>query len=197
METVQEAERRGDRVYGLSFHVDYWDRLGWKDPYSQHIFTERQQQYARQFRASTLYTPQAVLNGRWELVGSNRALLTTRLAEALQRPAPVTVGVDVLRDTPDGLALKYDLNGDLTDVVLNVALISTTTVTNVTRGENAGRSLTHSNVVRAFRQVPGQIQGQTTLAMPTGFSRATGAVIAYAQNRQTGAVLGASRVVLR
>src|SRR5439155_1000874 len=68
---ASEARRSGRRVYALSFHVDYWDRLGWKDRFSSAAFTQRQGDYARRFRLASLYTPQLVVNGAQEIVGSD------------------------------------------------------------------------------------------------------------------------------
>lgn len=201
-ETIRTARQRGQRVYGLSFHVDYWDRLGWRDPFSQHAFTERQQQYSRQLAGSraangSIYTPQAVLNGQQEFVGSNRAQLGQRLPGALQKPAPVAVSLDAPTVPGPQLTLPYRLDGDLTDLVLNVALVSKTISTVVERGENAGRTLAHDNVVRLFQTVPAVKTGQVRLRLPANYNPATGAVIAYVQSRRTGAILGADAVDLR
>ena len=68
-------------VIALSFHVDYWDRLGWKDVFSNHDYTLRQQQYVKALHAESLYTPQAVVQGTYEMVGSNR----TRVLDAINK----------------------------------------------------------------------------------------------------------------
>src|SRR6476646_8518973 len=69
---LAELTKRPD-VLALSFHVDYWDRLGWKDPYSSHEATERQNRYAKLLALPAVYTPQMVVDGKWEAVGSDRA----------------------------------------------------------------------------------------------------------------------------
>ena len=195
-ETIRTARQNGQRVYGLSFHVDYWDRLGWRDPYSQHPFTERQQQYSHQFASSTVYTPQAVLNGQREFVGSNRSQLSQLLPTALQKAAPVDVWLDVPTASAQQLTLPYRLDGDLTDLVLNVAVVSKTTTTNVVRGENTGKTLMHDNVVRVFQTVVASKAGQVSLQLPKDYNVATGAVIAYVQSRRTGAIIGADALDL-
>src|SRR5215472_2525698 len=60
-------------IIPLSFHVDYWDRLGWKDSFSNSEFSDRQKEYAKRFRLSSIYTPQLVVNGEFEMVGTNRS----------------------------------------------------------------------------------------------------------------------------
>ncbi|WP_375447986.1 DUF1223 domain-containing protein [uncultured Fibrella sp.] len=195
METADKAATARQPVYALSFHVDYWDRLGWRDPFSDARFTARQRQYARQLGLETVYTPQAVLNGKQEFVGSNRARLTSLLADALNQPVPVMIQV---KATQKGQSVVVDtkLAGTLAGAVLNVALVSNTVSTVVSRGENAGKTLTHNNVVRAFTTVRATESGQVTLAVPANFDPANGAVITYLQHEKTLAVLGAERVAL-
>src|ERR1700756_302855 len=69
-------------VLALSFHVDYWDRLGWRDPFSSPAATERQQRYAELLRLATVYTPQMVVDGKWQAVGSDRAEVEQALGSA-------------------------------------------------------------------------------------------------------------------
>ncbi len=200
-ETIRTARQNGQRVYGLSFHVDYWDRLGWRDPFSQHLFTERQQQYGRQFAAGratdpSIYTPQAVLNGQQQFVGSNRAQLNRVLPPTLEKTAPVEVWLDKPTVSTHQLTLPYRLDGNLTDLVLNLAVVSKTTSTVVERGENAGQTLNHDNVVRVFRTVTAGKTGQLTIPLPDDFNTTTGAVIAYVQSRRTGTIVGADAMDL-
>lgn len=196
-QTVRQATAER-RVIGLSFHVDYWDHLGWKDPFSQRQFTERQKRYARQLRLNSLYTPQVVVNGRQELVGSNAGKLSAALTTALRQPA--TVRITPQSPTwPDRqtLRLSYRLEGDWAETALNVALITKTATRNVQRGENEGHDLTHSNVVRTFQTLakPTSAAGSVTLVVPTDFDRSNGAVVFYAQ-AVDGSVRGAGVVGL-
>src|SRR4051812_17852201 len=97
-----ELTRRAD-VLPLAFHVDYWNRLGWKDPYSSAESTARQRTYARQLGLRTIYTPQMVVDGGIDVVGSERAdvLKAIDAARASQR----TVPIEVARDG-DGLRVR-------------------------------------------------------------------------------------------
>src|SRR5712671_4480747 len=92
---LAELAKRPD-VLALSFHVDYWDRLGWKDPYSSRAATDRQNRYAKLLALHTVYTPQIVVDGKWEAVGSDRADVERALDLARRdRPeVPVTLALD-------------------------------------------------------------------------------------------------------
>src|SRR6266849_11010084 len=83
-------------VLALSFHVDYWDRLGWKDPFSSREATERQNRYATLLDLATVYTPQIVVDGKWQAVGSDRADVERALdlARRNRREGPVTLALD-------------------------------------------------------------------------------------------------------
>ncbi|NVO85496.1 DUF1223 domain-containing protein [Hymenobacter terrestris] len=138
----------GVEVIALGEHVDYWNRLGWKDSFSSAQFTSRQRDYAADFGTGS-YTPQAVVNGRYEFVGSQRARLVEAIARAarapratvaLSRPAAGTLAVSV-SSLPAGTAA--------TEVLL--ALTETGLSSQVGRGENAGRLLHHAAVVRFLR----------------------------------------------
>ena len=138
-------------LLALSFHVDYWDRLGWKDPFSTHAATQRQQRYAELLGLATVYTPQIVVDGQWQAVGSNRAEVEHALTLARRgdaRQVPVALAIDrgqariSLGPSSDGVAAAVWLIG-----------FDRRHVTAVARGENAGRTLAHVDVVRSIEQV--------------------------------------------
>ncbi|MBO0948529.1 DUF1223 domain-containing protein [Fibrella forsythiae] len=195
METATKAAAANQPVYALSFHVDYWDRLGWRDPFSDARFTARQRHYAQQLGLKTVYTPQAILNGKQEFVGSNRDQLTSLLAVALKQPTPVRIRVTTAQKG-QSVVVDTKLSGTLAGAVLNVALVSNLVRTAVNRGENTGKILTHANVVRSFVTVRATESGRVRLPMPANFDPASAAVITYLQNEKTLAVLGAERTPL-
>ncbi|WP_376093225.1 DUF1223 domain-containing protein [Roseomonas sp. CCTCC AB2023176] len=138
-------------VLPLSFHVTYWNRLGWRDPFSLEEATERQRRYAPLLRGSryagTVFTPQAVVQGRQDAVGSDRAALLAAIRAA--------------SEVPPGPSVRLERHDDMATVRLgqgagagDVLLIGYDArhVTEVGRGENAGRRLTHVNVVRGLRR---------------------------------------------
>lgn len=156
---IQIAAR--DDVLALNFAVDYWDRLGWKDTFAKPEFTARQWAYARAMRHDEVYTPQIVVNGRADGVGAEAGEMR-ELAERADRgatgpdltlaPGAVTIGAG--RAPPGGAEVwlaRYDPN------VIDVA---------IPRGENAGRTLAHKNVVREMILV-GRWSGEAErLALP-------------------------------
>jgi len=135
----------GAEIISLSEHVDYWNRLGWRDPFSAPAYTERQRAYAQQL-GSGVYTPQAVVNGQQEMVGSKRAALLAAIAAAARAPR-ATVQATIASGT-----LRVQVSGapaGRTAVLL--ALTETGLSTQVGRDENAGRLLRHPAVVRELR----------------------------------------------
>ncbi len=144
----------GAQVIPLGLHVDYWDELGWKDPASMHAATDRQSNYARALGlGDRIYTPQVVVDGRHEMIGTDVAAIQRAITKALQQPRAsltLAVGVDgdalVVRATVTGL--PAEAAKESVDAVLAVTEDDLTNV--VKRGENSGRTLHHDAVVRAL-----------------------------------------------
>lgn len=142
------------RVVPLSFHVDYWNRLGWQDPFSSATWTQRQERYARALRARSLYTPQMVINGEREMVGSSESRVRDAIRRSLAEPPAGTLDVRLgdLTEVELPVTVHAELIGRRThDLVL--ALFQTGLETDVPRGENAGRHLANDYVVRHLEEV--------------------------------------------
>lgn len=186
----RDAARDGRRVYGLAFHVDYWDHLGWRDRFSSPAFTRRQNAYARRFALAGPYTPQMVVNGAQEFVGSDAARASRAIADGLAHATHVTVGLRAAA-RGDSIDVAYTLDGSPKGAVLCVAWVDASASSNPDRGENSGRALAHVDVVRDFRSlVPGANRaGTLRLRRP---EPAEGRVVAWVQDGDTGPVLGAS-----
>jgi hypothetical protein len=184
-------------IFGLSFHVDYWNKLGWHDPYSRLAFTRRQNNYVSVLKGREVYTPQVFVNGRVSMVGSDRDKLYAAIDSALATPPKVTLDLrrdSLLRDT---LFLGYTASAADKNYSLVVALVESGVETRVNKGENAGKTLRHEHVVRIFRiQRLRQPAGTMPLpleGLPPGprFS-----VIAYVQQIQSKHILGATSLPL-
>jgi hypothetical protein len=140
---IGELARRSD-VLALSFHVDYWDDLGWRDRFALGQAAERQRTYARVLRRSSVYTPQVVIDGRDDYVGSDRTAIGNSLS---RNRTGVPVGISV-RGGEVRVEVGAQEKVPTSDVVL-VAYLRTA-VSAIGRGENAGRTLEEFNIVRAI-----------------------------------------------
>lgn len=168
----------------LSFHVDYWNYLGWKDPFSSAQFTERQRDYAQFLGGRNVYTPQAVIQGTYDVVGSSAG----RLRQALDKAHESKDWVDVtLQSSSNGLSIALPA-ATLRNATILLVGYDKKASTQVARGENAGENLTHRNSVRAL-QTLGVWQGESwkkTIAKPTGDGTAV-----LIQSNTSGAIIGA------
>lgn len=192
----------GQLVVGLSEHVTYWNSLGWRDPYSDEVFTDRQNTYAEKLSLDSSYTPQMVLNGRDQFVGSNSAALLQALsADALRKHADLKI-VSSTRDA-DGLQVAFSLAG-VSGKQMEIMAVLTDDMdrSNVLHGENSGRSLQHISVARSLSRVAtvsGDTQRSIHLKLLHGFTPDSGPghhLVLFAQEPHQGAIVGAATVSL-
>jgi hypothetical protein len=140
-------------IVALSFHVDYWDYIGWKDPYASRETTERQRAYARVLKQRYVYTPEMVVDGIGHDTGRERGPIEALLAKA-QALSPTRATPLLARNVKGPLSIKLDsfpMNGRKADVTL--AIYDRRHSTPVRSGENQGRMLENFNVVRHFELV--------------------------------------------
>jgi hypothetical protein len=142
----------------LSEHVDYWDDIGWRDPYSSHENSERQNAYAGRFGLESVYTPQMVIDGRFELVGSDERRAITTIENAA-RTAKIPVSISAVHwETPSVVSLHIKVGplpssfGTASAEVL-IATADESDESHVSRGENAGRILKHIAVLQSLTRV--------------------------------------------
>lgn len=188
----------GAAILPLGEHVDYWDELGWRDRFSSAAYTARQQIYAHRFGGDGPYTPQLVIDGRAECIGSDAAAARraiARAASAAHGTVRLTVVGDRARVEIDGLAQKAT---DRADVVL--AVTEDRLRSDVTRGENHGRTLTHAAVVRRMEKIGEAIGGAATvdhvLTLAPDWQRDRLHVVVFVQQRHAGEVLAAASAPL-
>jgi hypothetical protein len=153
LQTLDQSQPvRGAQILVLGEHVDYWDRLGWRDPFSSAQFTTRQQLYARTLK-SEVYTPQLVLDGHEQVLGNDPAAVRNAIARAAEAPKHPVHIVAAKREHADALlTLAIDALPKGRGEVW-VAIADESAHSAVTRGENAGRSLSHVAVVRSLTKV--------------------------------------------
>lgn len=193
---VDIAHKNKLPIYALSFHVDYWNYLGWKDPFSQRQFTERQRAYARSLRSSRVYTPQIVINGEKGFVGSNGKLTQQTIIAALQTATAVSLQLS-LKETTDGLQISWKTRGLQEGDQINLALVEKRADIKVTAGENDGRKLAHVNVVKIFKTIKSpQSSGSTMMQTAEEIDRTKYRIVGYIQAPKTLQIKAASEAEL-
>jgi hypothetical protein len=190
----------GAQIIVLSEHVDYWDHDGWVDPYSSRILTDRQSAYSTRFRLASPYTPEMVVDGQIEFVGSNLTKANLAIANTrVQQKVPIKVsGLSfengVLRAHVETGALHEDSGKHKAEIYLVLALDHAES--QVQRGENQGRRLTHVAVVTSLRKI-GALEKDKSFAQDVQLKidrQHTGSlrIIVFVQEPAEGRVLGAA-----
>lgn len=195
-EFIDRSDKGEVPIYGLSFHVDYWNRLGWKDPYSAKAFTERQYTYADRMGKQGVYTPQMIVNGTNEFVGSSRRNATIAINGGLLNEHSIKIEATEITRQNNTLKLTYSVDQILEDMVINIALVERGILTDVSRGENRGKQLHHDNVVRAFEQKTLSKEGKVSLNIPKDLDIEKSSIILYTQEKVSYEILGATKVSL-
>lgn len=184
----------------LSEHVDYWDDIGWKDPYSSRQFSLRQSDYARRFRLDGPYTPQMIVDGDAQLVGSDEKEVLRAIRNAAKiTKIPVSLSAHLVQGDKS-LLVHVEVNpiassSGLKSGQVLVALADDSDQSNVRRGENAGRTLKHVAVVRTLTPV-GTIDDSGAFSKDITLSAGDAnlqnlRVVAFVQDGTSGRVLGA------
>lgn len=183
-----ELAARND-LLALSLHVDYWDYLGWKDPFASTVATQRQRDYARLLALHYVYTPQMVVQGKIEAAGGDRPAVMQAIDGA---PSPV-VPIVLSWRSPGQLVVSAG-SGEATPAVVWVAVFDRLQMTRVGAGENGGRELANFNVLRSLMAV-GQWNGRPLEAVADMAEERwnDGTCAALLQADGTGTILGAAR----
>jgi hypothetical protein len=186
-----DSNLRG-RVIPLAFHVDYWDRLGWRDPFSSAEWSRRQAFYAQAMHLNSAYTPQAVVGGTREFVGSNHSALDAALEHASNDKPRGDVALTVRRD---GNSLTATIRATVpANDDLMLAVTEDGVITKVQHGENAGRTITNDAIVRRLIRVA---PGQTTVTIPVDPTWHNLSAAAFVQGRDSLAIGAAAAMAVR
>ena len=190
----------GALIVGVSEHVTYWDHGGWKDPFDSDAITERQTQYSQRFHLDSPYTPQIVVNGKVQLVGSDGQALLKAISN--MQPQSATVKITSARVEGGAVVMKVSVAGELpkngADLFAVVAQDEKTM--NITAGENKGRTLENAAVARTFQKAAQlKTAGETTVRIALPADLKTNAdsrrhLIVWAQEPDLGPVLGVDTV---
>ena len=179
-------------VYVLSFHVDYWNYLGWKDVFSNAAYSSRQQNYGDLFHLSSIYTPQIIVNGKVQFVGSDETALRGTIETDLKEIPKTELQIKVQPGNKNQLAVSWTTNAN-PELKVNLALVQNFTKDHIQKGENKGQTLNHYFTVRDFQTLPVNGGSNTAyLNIPSGLKPEDCSVIAFLQNHQTGYVVAAA-----
>jgi hypothetical protein len=201
LQTLDGQPIQGAELIVLSEHVDYWNHIGWKDPYSASFYSQRQSAYAKRFGLDSVYTPQMVVDGTSEFVGSNSGLADKAFRKALGIPKiPVRLS-SISADASNTLhahletgTLEALFGSREAEVYIAVALNHAES--QVSAGENGGHRLAHVSVVRSLTKIGTLKQGQVLaqdvqLKLEPGSDSRSLRLIAFVQEPRQGRVLGA------
>ena len=191
----QERNSNGAEVIPLGFHVDYWDSPGWRDRFDSSAFSHRQEDYARKFHLDGPYTPQMVVDGESEFVGSLLGRAREAIAQSGAQPPDAPVSLSLKES--ENLLLQVN-SSQPADVML--AITEDNLTTRVGGGENGGRTLHHMAVVRELRRL-GQVRGgkfssAVQLALVKEWKHQDLRAVVFVQNPDNGRILGASSLKL-
>lgn len=180
-------------ILGLAYHVDYWDYIGWEDPYASPEYTERQRQYARYLRSRSIYTPQMVFQGAFHAPGSRPGEMERELRriDKMER-----LSVNLKQSAADMIEITLPDHAGAPESEVQLVMYDHSLTTEVLRGENAGKTLTHRNVVRHFAAVGlwhGAAETMTMNVLPKRLAPGKGYAV-LVQARNSGRILGAAAI---
>ena len=155
-------------VYALSYHVDYWNYIGWKDPFSNPVYAEKQRKYNIKFKNRSNYTPQVVVNGKAHFVGSSAVKMKAAIVEYGAIKAENRITLSNVKVKKESVSFNYKLNGAIANKNLRAVLVLDERITEVKRGENRNKTLTNSNIVVAEKRIAIKgLEGISSMKIPT------------------------------
>jgi hypothetical protein len=181
---LPQLESTDSNIITLSFHVDYWDHLGWKDRFSNSEFTNRQQEYANQFHLESIYTPQLIINGQYELIGSNRANAEADIKSVLKDKSESQLYFNEVQKNGDKLKVNCRVEGDLKNQNVFATLVEKHAESTVRGGENKGATLAHTNIVRALLKKSAQEKLDFEFSFPKDLADNNWQLVLFSQHKK-------------
>jgi hypothetical protein len=205
-ELSEQQKVEGVQIVALEEHVDYWNHLGWKDPYSAAEFSQRQSDYAHMFGTDGVYTPQMVVDGQTEFVGSRSLAEREAIQNAANQPKAEIALVGGEHSSPDKTAYEVQIKslGGISargETELWIAVTEKGLQTDVKAGENSGETLKHAAVVRSLRKIdtlrdPAGYTLQIHPAIDPGWKKENLAVVAFLAEKSSHKIIGAAATAL-
>ncbi|KQI72744.1 hypothetical protein AN191_06980 [Loktanella sp. 5RATIMAR09] len=184
-EMLRDLAKRDD-VIALALHVDYWDYIGWKDVFGNPAFTARQHAYARAANATSVYTPQMIINGVEQVVGSR----PMQVMDALQAQKETGHLFDLTLTRREGAVLITSEPGQAGEYAVQLVRYKPEETVNIRRGENAGRNLTYANIVTSW-EVVAEWDGRSPLAFEA-YAEGDSPIVVILQQSTDGPIVGAA-----
>jgi len=193
-----EKEAKGKAIYVLAYHVDYWNRLGWKDIFSDADYSKRQIQYGSWLNQPQIYTPQVIINGTAEFVGSDEPAIRKAISEQLAAKSLVTLILKGYKNN-EVLNVQYQAGKGVTRRALLIAIVQKVAQSKVERGENAGHTLSHVQIVRKLHSEPISVAGSGTakIELPKEFNNQNWEILGLVQDESSGEILGVATADLK
>jgi hypothetical protein len=191
---LTRIEKTQPSVIVLSEHVTYWNGIGWKDPFSSNESTRRQSDYVGRLNLESSYTPQMVVNGRYEFVGSDAATAAREIQKAAgDATTPVTISG--LQTTQNKVTFAVETGTVASPARLLVVLAQDEGMQHVANGENGGRVLRHVQIARSIQQVAevksnSAYKGNVTLDLPQPIAGSGWHVVVFLQQGSGGPIVG-------
>lgn len=188
------ARKNNNRIIPIAFHVDYWNRLGWIDSFSNAAYSQRQRDYGEKFSLGSIYTPQLVINGKKQLVGSDGNRIAVIVNEMLGESAAVKIKMMTVAVEENTVQVKYEINTLLSNSTINAGLIQKNSKTSVRGGENRGAKLNNYNVVRDFKsKALSGVTGIFSMQLPPGAVASDYMIVLFLQDKTTGIIKAAAK----
>ncbi len=193
LEQIAE-EYKNKNVIPLGFHVDYWDRLGWKDTFSKQEFSQRQYGYSQRFRNSTVYTPQMIVNGVSEFNGGDKSKAFTIIDKNIKTKVSAKLNGKI-----NELGKKLPIDYSVSDIVfdrytMNIVLVKNKEKVNIRRGENSNRQIVYQNIVIDLKTINANKKGRITLNKPKDYSKENYTVVLFLQENNNGPIISATKL---
>ncbi|MBY6004761.1 DUF1223 domain-containing protein [Salipiger bermudensis] len=178
-----------DNVIPLALHVDYWDYIGWKDDFADPAFTKRQKGYARAAGRRSIYTPQMMIGGSYDVVGSRPMKVVDAIRHASEKPALARL---VLSREGDDLTITAEPLAALPETTVHLVRYTPRERVDILDGENAGRAITYTHVAHGW-QVLGVWNGDAALEMKVPVE-GSDPVVVMLQEKDYGPIVAAARL---
>lgn len=189
---LEEVQKKysDKNVLLVSYHVDYWDKLGWKDIFSKAVFTARQEYYADIFSLNSIYTPQVVVNGRKEFIGSNKSKLISAIEEQLNEKPAASIKLKAMQNNSGKIEVSYSTAGsDSKNTQLVLLLVQKMASNKINRGENKGKTLHHINIVREISYLSSNSkEAMNAFDIPSGLNKDDLFAAGFIQDKRSGKI---------